>query len=142
MALQLQGAKEAQVEREVNLLCEAAHDDFARAYMVERMLLVESLRGTKARDIPTPKNFKEAVNSEFADYWNEAIETEIKNLWNFDTWKWVPIPKNRKLVDTTWARGSQAAYRVRGQHRLHQPLEEPCVSQIVKTHRDPLPLRA
>ena len=66
-------------------------------------MLVESLRGVAARDIPTPKNFKEAVKSDFADYWNEAIETEIKNLWNFETWEWVPIPADRKLVDTTWA---------------------------------------
>ena len=95
----LQGEERAAVDR----LCDEAHEDFARAYMIERMLLVESLKGTAARDIPTPKNFKEAVNSEFADYWNAAIETEIKNLWNFDTWKWVPIPRNRKLVDTTWA---------------------------------------
>ena len=89
--------------RWVSKLCQAAHEDYARAYMMERMLLVESLRGVAARDIPTPKNFKEAVKSDFADYWNEAIETEIKNLWNFETWEWVPIPADRKLVDTTWA---------------------------------------
>ena len=92
-----------QIPSKVTELCDKAHEEYARAYMLERMLLVESLRGIAARDIPTPKNFKEAVNSEFADYWNEAIQTEIKNLWNFETWKWVPIPKGRKLVDSTWA---------------------------------------
>ena len=70
--------------------------------MVERMLIVESLRGTPARDIPTPKNFKEAVASDFADYWNEAIMTEIRNLESFGTWDWVPRPRDRKLVESTW----------------------------------------
>ena len=62
-----------------DMMCQAAHEDFARAYMVERMMLIESLRGTAARDIPTPKNFKEAVNSEFADYWN-ALEVECRGI--------------------------------------------------------------
>ena len=106
VALQMRG-QEGQASQEacrkIHKLCNDAHEDYARAYMMERMMLVESLRGIPARDIPTPKNFKEAVNSEFADYWNEAIEAEIKNLWNFETWEWVPIPTDRKLVDTTWA---------------------------------------
>ena len=95
----LQGEERAAVDR----LCDEAHEDFARAYMIERMLLVESLKGTAARDIPTPKNFKEAVNSEFADYWNAAIATEIRNLESFNTWEWVPRPKDRKLIDSCWA---------------------------------------
>ena len=71
--------------RTVAQICDTAHEEFARAYMVERMLLVESLKGV--RDIPTPKNFKEAVTSEFADYWNAAIATEIRNLESFNTWE-------------------------------------------------------
>ena len=103
-AVQIQ-AKQSLLGRErlrVDELCQEAHEAFARAYMVERMLIVESLRGTPARDIPTPKNFKEAVASDFADYWNEAIMTEIRNLESFGTWDWVPRPRDRKLVDSTW----------------------------------------
>ena len=104
LAIQIQ-AKQSLLGRErmrVDELCNDAHNDFARAYMIEHMLLVESLKGVMARDIPTPKNYKEAVNSEFADYWNEAIMTEIRNLESFNTWEWVPRPKDRKLVDSTW----------------------------------------
>ena len=103
VAIQAQRSATDDEKLEIEQLCESAHTCFARAYMMERMLLVESLKGTPARDIPTPKNFKEAVNSEFADYWNEAIMTEIRNLEAFNTWEWVPRPKDRKLIDSTWA---------------------------------------
>ena len=103
VCMQAEGSLSSEGQHKVDMMYQAAHEDFARAYMAERMMLIESLRGTAARDIPTPKNFKEAVNSEFADYWNAAIETEIRNLESFDTWKWVKRPKNRKLVDSTWA---------------------------------------
>ena len=99
-------ARPSMLQRErkkVEALCEAAHEDFARAYMMERMLLVESLRGVAARDIPTPKNYKEAVASEFADWWNDAIMEEIRNLENFGTWEWVPRPRDRHLIDSCWS---------------------------------------
>ena len=103
VAMQAQRSATDDEKLEIEQLCESAHTCFARAYMMERMLLVESLKGIPAREIPTPKNFKEAVNSEFADYWNEAIMTEIRNLEAFNTWEWVPRPKDRKLIDSTWA---------------------------------------
>ena len=89
--------------RTVDQICDTAHEEFARAYMVERMLLVESLKGV--RDMPTP-SFKEAVTSEFADYWNDAILTEIQNLESHDVWDFVykkDLPPGTKLVDSKWA---------------------------------------
>ena len=90
--------------QQVDALCENAHENYAKAYLLERAMLVESLKGVK--DIPTPKSYKEAVASEFADYWNQAIVTEIQNLESHDVWEFVykkDLPKGTRLVDSKWA---------------------------------------
>ena len=89
--------------RQVAALCDDAHENhvYAKAYLLERAMLVESLRGVK--NIPTPKSYKEAVASEFAEYWNQAIVTEIQNLESHDVWEFVhkkDLPKGTKLVDS------------------------------------------
>ena len=105
--MQAQGSLKAQGKLKAERACEVAQEEFARAYMLERMLLVESLiKRVAARDIPTPKNYKEAVRSEFADYWNDAIIEEIRNLQSHGTWKEIPmssVSKGRKPIDSTWS---------------------------------------
>ena len=53
-ALQVhQGYPRREIPSKVAELCDKAHEEYARAYMLERMLLVESLKGIAARDIHT-----------------------------------------------------------------------------------------
>lgn len=84
--------------------CKLARDDFVKAYTIERAYLIESLRGVKS--IPTPQNYNEAIHSDFAEYWNEAILTELRNLEAHSTWEIIPrstLPPGTKLVDSKWA---------------------------------------
>ena len=55
----------------------AAREQFLLAFHTEEAHLVDSLRHLQARDIPTPKNYNEAIESTFQEYWNEAIAQEI-----------------------------------------------------------------
>ena len=65
--------------------------------------LVEELRHLKARDIPTPKNYRQAMASNFKTEWQEAIRKEIQNLDDHGTWEWTDLPKGRKPIDSTWS---------------------------------------
>ena len=42
---------------------------------------------TKARDIPIPKNYHDAVTGHYREYWREAIRTELNNLLTRETWR-------------------------------------------------------
>ena len=65
--------------------------------------LVEELKHLKARDIHTPKNYRQAMASNFKTEWQEAIRKEIQNIEDHGTWEWVDLPKGRKPIDSTWS---------------------------------------
>ena len=65
--------------------------------------LVEKLKHIKARDVPTPKRYSEAIQGDFKEFWLEAIRKEIKNLTDHGTWVWRDLPKGRKPIDSTWS---------------------------------------
>ena len=66
--------------------------------------VVTDLRHTLAREIPTPKSYKEALSGVFADAWNEAVLKELANLKDHDVWEWCELPEGRNhTIDATWA---------------------------------------
>ena len=64
--------------------------------------MAKGLEGVKQRDVPEPRNYKDVVNSEFAEFWNEAIQAELANLKSHEIWEFVDLPPGRKCIDTTW----------------------------------------
>ena len=57
-----------------------------------------------ARDVPTPKSFKDALSGEFATEWNQAVIRELKNLKDHSVWEWCELPEGRThTIDATWA---------------------------------------
>ena len=64
--------------------------------------LVKGLEGIRARDVPEPQSYKEALMSDYAEYWDAAIKIELKNLEDHDIWEWTHLPEGRKCIDTTW----------------------------------------
>lgn len=52
------------------------------------------------QDVPT--NFDDIKGRKDEKEWNRAINEELKVLKESETWKFVPIPKNKKLLDSRW----------------------------------------
>ena len=83
-----------------------ARELFHSAYLTEQMLVIEGLEGVHARDIPTPKNFKQSLEGDFSEFWRQAVLTEVKNLEEHGVWEWVnrsSLPPGRYPIDTTWS---------------------------------------
>ena len=77
-----------------------AEGHFDTAYQV----VLRDLSHTLARDVPTPKSYREALQGEFADAWNEAVLKELRNLETHDVWEWCELPEGRThTIDATWA---------------------------------------
>ena len=53
---------------------------------------------TKARLIPIPKNYREAVTGPYRKYWQKTIETEIGNLIRRGVWAEVDMPPHAKVI--------------------------------------------
>ena len=70
--------------------------------MVSVANLVKGIEDVKRRDFPEPKNFKEAIQSEFSELWSAAIEAELSNLKSHGTWEWAELPPGRRCIDTPW----------------------------------------
>ena len=64
--------------------------------------LVKCLEHVKQRDMPEPKNYKQAIASEYGEWWDDAILTELENLDGHEIWEWVKLPPGRRCIDTTW----------------------------------------
>ena len=77
-----------------------ARDLFFMAVHTEEAHLVDSLRHLKARDIPTPKNYNEAIESTFQEYWNEAIAQEIANLKDYSVYKFEKLPPGVRPINS------------------------------------------
>ena len=83
--------------------------------------LVEELAHIRASAIPTPKSFREAQRGEFAKYWIEAIDAEVKNLEDFHVFKWVDRKPGMHLIDGRWvfkAKSNEAGLVARFKARL------------------------
>ena len=63
---------------------------------------VKGLEHIRASEMPTPKNFAEAMRGEFANYWKDSIQVEMDNLKEHGTYEWVPPPGQKVYLDSTW----------------------------------------
>ena len=81
----------------------AAEETYHHAYLGQRALLVKGMGSIKARDVPTPKTYREALSSEFAEFWQAAVLKEIKNLEDHEVYEWVELPAGRRAIDATWS---------------------------------------
>ena len=78
-------------------------NDHLQSKYGDRAFLVKELAHLRCASVPVPKRFKDAINSDFAEYWRAAIQQEIDNLKNHGTFKWVPPPKNERVnLDSSW----------------------------------------
>ena len=62
----------------------------------------KNLSHMRASEVPTPKNFKEAVKSDLASFWIKAIEEEVENLKSFDVFQWVDKKPGMHIIDGRW----------------------------------------
>ena len=53
---------------------------------------------TKAKSIPLPHNYQDAVTGHYRDYWIQAISTELNNLISRDTWREEVKPPGKKVI--------------------------------------------
>ena len=65
--------------------------------------LTRGLEGIRARDIPEPKSYKEALESDYREFWKDSIGVELANIEEHGVWEWVDLPRGRRCIDTTWA---------------------------------------
>ena len=63
----------------------------------------EDLRHRRAVDVPTPKNYEDAMRGEFKEEWQAALDSELDNLKKHKVYVWVPRPANVKILDSNWA---------------------------------------
>jgi hypothetical protein len=59
-----------------------------------------SIHKSRTKDLVEPKSYKEAVNSEFKDYWSKSKSNELKILENNNTWELVPKPEGVKVLNS------------------------------------------
>ena len=55
-----------------------------------------------AADVQEPRNWQEAMQSQQADEWRKAADTEYKSLMEHRTWELVPLPPGKKLIGSRW----------------------------------------
>jgi len=53
-------------------------------------------------DNGTPRSYEEAIRSSKADQWKKATDDEYTAIVNNNTYRLVPLPKDRKSVTTKW----------------------------------------
>ena len=64
---------------------------------------MKELAHRPAVELPTPKNYKEAIAGEFAKFWKQAIQNELDNLKSHQVFSWVPLPPGQRVIDSNWA---------------------------------------
>ena len=97
-AHQVHGTKEC--DRIVRRRKKHAFYLFECAAHAEEAHIVEALRHVPANSIPTPKNYKEAMKSEFQHFWNEAIAQELANLKAYGVYRFEPLPKGKRPINS------------------------------------------
>lgn len=56
----------------------------------------------QADDSRDPKTYKEAINSENAEEWQEAIREELQSIEQNETWELADLPKHRKAIGSKY----------------------------------------
>ena len=72
---------------------------FKQAYICEEAHLLEALRHIPARDIPTPKNHADAMQSQYQEFWNDAVASEIANLKAYGVYKLERLPPGARPIN-------------------------------------------
>jgi hypothetical protein len=49
-----------------------------------------------------PRNYARAVNRKDGDRWQDAVNVELKNLWDMGVWHFELVPPGRKQTDALW----------------------------------------
>ena len=76
----------------------------ASAQCAVQALAVKGMETVKAKSIPQPKNYWEAIKGDFKKLWDDAIQAEIKNLKDHQVFRWVDPPAGMKIrLDSSWA---------------------------------------
>lgn len=91
-------------------------DDLSNEIRVNEKIMSATETSSKVHE---PRTYEEAVSDPiYARQWKEAIEEEIQNLENHQTWEFDHLPADRKAVGSKWAfkvkyspDGSIACYR-------------------------------
>ena len=71
------------------------HHDSLETKTTGTALNVKGLEHIRASEMPTPKNYAEAIKGEFAEFWKDSIRAEINNLKEHGTFEWVPPPPQK-----------------------------------------------
>jgi hypothetical protein len=71
---------------------------YARVETRRRICLLEQMHLTLSSTIE-PNSFEKASKDEF---WNKAMDEELDQIENNDTWELVPRPKNKNVIGTKW----------------------------------------
>ena len=91
-----------EIDFSLNKLKDEAYHIFLQSFDIEQAHLVDALRHIKGRDIPNPKNYAEAMQSEFQEFWNAAIAEEIANLKAYDVFRFEPLPPGVKPINSRY----------------------------------------
>jgi hypothetical protein len=49
-----------------------------------------------------PRNYARAVNQKDGDRWQDAVNVELRNLWDMGVWHFELVPPGRKQTDARW----------------------------------------
>jgi hypothetical protein len=71
-----------------------------RAYSVRETILY-SLKNSMA-DVQEPKTFTEALESECAEEWQQAINSEVASIYQNEVWRQADLPPGVKPLTTKW----------------------------------------
>ena len=88
--------------REQKKRFEKAYSLIDLAHEIQYCREVLELVGVKARDVPEPKRYSEAVEGRFSKFWTAAVQKELANLKNHKVYHWVMPKRGRKTVDAKW----------------------------------------
>ena len=76
----------------------------ASAQCAVQAMAVKGMENVKAKSIPQPRNYWEAIKGDFKKLWDDAIQAELKNLATHKVFKWVDPPPGMKIrLDSSWA---------------------------------------
>jgi hypothetical protein len=64
---------------------------------------------------PTPSYYEEAVSNEHKNEWSEAIQDEMKSLYENDTFELVSLPKGKKALKNKWV------YKMKTEEHMSYP---------------------
>jgi hypothetical protein len=67
-----------------------------------RRMIARAFKAVVKGNWKWPRNFREAMEAEDAEYWKTAIQKEYDSIIKNGTWTLVPRPKNAKIVKSRW----------------------------------------